>query len=174
MALIYRKFESFREFPDGSWDAIYGEHELRSINMMESDFLYLVETELVKAREKHTVPIHTPHEAYGVIAEEVAEFFDEVRRQQIHKGTMLRELIQIAAMCYRSAEDLGLLAQVEPEVSLRSIPKGRGFHRMICHDCERLLGRAIPVREINYKGEAAGFFVCPDCHAKRLTLAGKR
>ena len=89
---------------------------------MESDFLYQVETELAKAREKHQGVIHTPHEAYGVIAEEVAEFFDEVRRQQIHKAAMLRELIQIAAMCYRAAEDLGLLATVEGETSLCNIP----------------------------------------------------
>lgn len=77
--------------------------------MMESDFLYLVETELANAREKHQGVIHTPHEAYGVIAEEVAEFFDEVRAQSHSKSKMLRELVQIAAMCYRAAEDLGVL-----------------------------------------------------------------
>lgn len=27
MALIHRKVESFREYPDGSWEAVYGEPE---------------------------------------------------------------------------------------------------------------------------------------------------
>lgn len=72
-------------------------------------FLDMVETELAKARAKHTTPIHNAHEAYGVIAEEFAEFFDEVRAQKHDKDKMLKELIQTAAMCYRAVEDLGLL-----------------------------------------------------------------
>ncbi len=76
---------------------------------MDSDFLYLVEAELANAREKHQGEIHTPHEAYGVIMEEVCEFFDEVRAQEHNSPAMLMELVQIAAMCYRAAEDLRLL-----------------------------------------------------------------
>lgn len=76
---------------------------------MQSDFLYLVEEELAAAREKHQGPIHSAHEAYGVIAEEVAEFFDQVRMRKTAKAAMLSELVQIAAMCYRAAEDLQLL-----------------------------------------------------------------
>ncbi len=74
---------------------------------MDSPFCLLVEAELWRARAKHAGPIHTPHEAYGVIMEEVAEFFDEVRAQHIHPKEMLVELVQIAAMCQRAAEDLG-------------------------------------------------------------------
>ncbi len=77
--------------------------------MMDSDFLYLVEAELANAREKHQGGIHTPHEAYGVIMEEVCEFFDEVRAQEHNSPAMLMELVQIAAMCYRAAEDLHLV-----------------------------------------------------------------
>lgn len=49
---------------------------------MQSNFLYLVETELVKARQQHPGIFHSPHEAYGVIAEEFnKEFFEEVCRK---------------------------------------------------------------------------------------------
>lgn len=90
---------------------------------MQSNFLYLVEEELVAAREKHQGPIHSAHEAYGVIAEEVAEFFDQVRMRKTAKAAMLSELVQIAAMCYRAAEDLQLLesAQIGPDAHLNVI-----------------------------------------------------
>lgn len=94
---------------------------------MNSDFLYLVEEELVKAREKHQGPIHTPHEAYGVIMEEVCGFFDEVRLQQHMKGAILKELVQIAAMCYRAAEDLQLLP-CEKMLESDLVYKGEKLH----------------------------------------------
>src|SRR5262245_44523169 len=72
------------------------------------DFLDLVEAELSKAQQKHPTPIHNAHEAYGVIAEEFAEFFDEVRAQKHDKEKMLKELVQVAAMCYRAVVDLRL------------------------------------------------------------------
>lgn len=76
---------------------------------MNSDFLYLVENELVEARDQHPGPMHTAHEAYAVILEELDEFWDEVRAKQHDPRNMLKELVQIAAMCYRAAEDLQLL-----------------------------------------------------------------
>jgi len=82
---------------------------------MPSAFLTLMIGELVRARVKHPEGIHSPHEGYGVIAEEVAEFFDEVRLWRCsvgyhttNKESMLKELVQIAAMCQRTAEDRGL------------------------------------------------------------------
>jgi hypothetical protein len=48
----------------------------------------------------------TPHEAYAVILEELDEFWDEVRKKEHCPEKMLRELIQIAAMAQRAAEDL--------------------------------------------------------------------
>ena len=63
--------------------------------------------EVTRAVGKHG-PMHNAHEAYGIIMEEVAEFFDEVRKQTLdHKATR-KELIQIAAMACRAIIDLKL------------------------------------------------------------------
>lgn len=72
-------------------------------------FLDMVETELAKAREKHPTPFHNGHEAYAVILEELDEFWDEVKAQKHSKEKFLKELIQVAAMCYRAVEDLKLI-----------------------------------------------------------------
>jgi hypothetical protein len=77
-----------------------------------------VERELVKARAKHA-PMHSLHEAYAVIYEELDEFWDEVRRWRpadpagpfdvrTQGARARRELIQTAAMCLRAIEDLDL------------------------------------------------------------------
>jgi hypothetical protein len=75
-----------------------------------SPFLVAVAAEVAKARAKHPGEIHTPHEAFGVIWEELDEFWDEVRAQRHDPHQMLKELIQTAAMCQRAAEDLLLIA----------------------------------------------------------------
>jgi len=62
-------------------------------------------------------PMHSTHEAYAVIKEELDEFWEQVkinpnkllpgeREQRLTK--MHNELIQIAAMCMRAMVDLGL------------------------------------------------------------------
>ena len=61
--------------------------------------------ELVRAREKHG-PITSIHAAYGIILEELEEFWDEVKKQQRDFPKMAEELIQVAAMCQRTFEDL--------------------------------------------------------------------
>lgn len=63
--------------------------------------------ELQKAREKHP-PIVSVHAGYAIILEELEEFWDEVKKQQRDKPKMMEELIQVAAMCQRVAEDLHL------------------------------------------------------------------
>lgn len=63
--------------------------------------------EVARAVEKHG-PMQNGHEAYGVIMEEVAEFFDEIRKQQLDKAATRKELIQIAAMACRAIIDLRL------------------------------------------------------------------
>ena len=70
-------------------------------------FTQLQEAELAHARDKHP-PLHSLHEAYAVILEEVEEFKAEVFKQtpaRDHKSIVV-ELAQIAAMCQRTAEDL--------------------------------------------------------------------
>ncbi len=55
-------------------------------------------------------PLHSVHEAYAVILEELDEFWEEVRKKQENrsKTAMRRELIQIAAMSIRAIKDLRL------------------------------------------------------------------
>ncbi len=69
-------------------------------------FAELQAKELAKARAKHKGSFHSAHEAYGVILEEVDEFWDLVKSDN---KNMLNELLQIAAMAQRAAEDLGLM-----------------------------------------------------------------
>lgn len=71
-------------------------------------FRYLVEVELQRARMKHSQPIHSKHEGYAVILEEL----DEVKQEVFHGKSRLSltdELVQVAAMCQRMAEDLRLV-----------------------------------------------------------------
>ena len=60
------------------------------------DFPELVRAELEKARRKHPNSHKSLHYFYGVILEEVDEFWEKV----------LEELVQFAAMCQRAAEDV--------------------------------------------------------------------
>ncbi len=65
------------------------------------------QTELRVARAAHP-PLHSPHEAYAVILEEVRELEAEIFNRNIRRRSahLLRELVQVAAMCQRAAEDL--------------------------------------------------------------------
>lgn len=80
---------------------------------MSRVFETLVAAELAHVRNRHTRPLASHHEAYGVLAEEVQEFFEEVCRRPSKRDpeNTLRELVQIATVCQRAAEDLGLLKQ---------------------------------------------------------------
>ena len=51
---------------------------------------------------------HSPHEAYGVIKEELDEFFEEVRRKhdQRDEEALFKEAIQVAATALRYAWEL--------------------------------------------------------------------
>lgn len=78
-----------------------------------ADFKALMSEKINRSREKHE-PIHSAHESYAVILEELDEYKAWVwkRRSQRDKTEMLKELVDVAAACQRAAEDLGL---VEPE-----------------------------------------------------------
>lgn len=75
----------------------------------ESPFAALVREELACARRGNK-PMNSAHEAYAVVLEELDEFWEEVRKKRIDRDPqkMLTELVQIAAMCQRAAEDLRL------------------------------------------------------------------
>jgi hypothetical protein len=68
----------------------------------------LVEREIHKAMEKHE-SMHSPHEAYAVILEELDEFWEEVKKQKPSNANMRVELTQVAAMAMRAIHNLKLL-----------------------------------------------------------------
>jgi hypothetical protein len=72
-----------------------------------SVFALHVECELKKARLKHA-PINSLHEGYAVILEEVDELWEHVRarKEKRNKTDIYKELVQIAAMAQRTAEDV--------------------------------------------------------------------
>jgi hypothetical protein len=98
-------------------------------------FLECVTTEVRRAQAKHA-PIHSLHEAFAVILEEVEEFKAEVWKQTEARSpqALLVELIQIAAMCARTAHDLALLEQTRQEaLSLTRVTLKR--HLASCDAC---------------------------------------
>jgi vacuolar-type H+-ATPase catalytic subunit A/Vma1 len=70
-------------------------------------FAELQSREIEAARAKHN-PINSAHEGYSVILEELDEFWEEVRKKRSlrDKKKMVSELVQIAAMAQRTAEDV--------------------------------------------------------------------
>lgn len=79
--------------------------------MTSTPFLAMVGHEVRRAREIHPQRIFNVMEGSGIIREEFEEFWEEVRRKhsERNKKAMLEELVQIAAMCARTAEDCGLV-----------------------------------------------------------------
>lgn len=78
--------------------------------MTMTPFLHKVALEIEHARNKHA-PMNSLHEGYAVMLEEVEEFWAMVRMQTSERdpAEMLTELIQIAVMAERIAEDCGLI-----------------------------------------------------------------
>lgn len=74
------------------------------------DFPERVKNELIRARAIHG-DMRSLHEAYATILEEMDEFWDEVKLKpkERSKDRLLEEIVQIAAMCQRAAEDCGLM-----------------------------------------------------------------
>ena len=74
-----------------------------------SMFARMVELEIQAARRKHQ-PIHSLHEGYAVVKGELEKFWAVVKVQPEYqiKEALLQELVQVAVMAQRTAEDLGL------------------------------------------------------------------
>lgn len=70
-------------------------------------FEELQRREIESAKSKHG-PINSAHEGYSVILEELDEFWEEVRKKKSErsKDKMVAELVQVAAMAQRTAEDV--------------------------------------------------------------------
>jgi hypothetical protein len=75
--------------------------------MDSGKFAERVHQELQRARVLHA-PIHSVHEGYSVILEELDELWEEIRqkREKRNEGHMVEELVQVAAMAQRMAEDV--------------------------------------------------------------------
>jgi len=76
----------------------------------ESVFAGMVRRELSDARKRFP-PMHSVHEGYAVILEEVDELWSATKLKPAARNPqdLLTELVQIAAMCQRTAEDIGLV-----------------------------------------------------------------
>lgn len=74
-------------------------------------FSILAESELARARICHPEPQPSLHEGYAVLLEEVDEFWDHVKLKASERDPkkVLEELVQVAAMAMRCAEDAGLV-----------------------------------------------------------------
>ena len=72
-------------------------------------FRELLRAELVSARADYA-PMNSAHEGYAIILEELDEFWDWCRLKPSQRiaDHGLKELVQVAAMAQRLAEDLGL------------------------------------------------------------------
>jgi hypothetical protein len=83
--------------------------EAQRLSLCESSFLGDLLTELATARERHP-KLNSIHEAYAVLLEEVDELWDEVRKKKADRAhaALRSELLQIAAMAWRTAIDLDL------------------------------------------------------------------
>jgi ribosomal protein L7/L12 len=89
--------------------------------IVSAGFAAAVAHELRRARAAHA-PAGSVEHAYAVIADEVDEFWDEVRRKGKDRdaSALLLELVQIGAMAQRMAEDLGLTKAVPSYYAKRS------------------------------------------------------
>ena len=64
-----------------------------------------IRAEFWKARKKHK-PMHSAHEAYAVILEELDEAWDEIKRDDVPAAR--KEMVQVAAMA------LAFLVEIAP------------------------------------------------------------
>lgn len=82
--------------------------------------LAMVAMELDSARAKHP-PQKSLHEGYAVLLEEVDEFWAEVKKKSSERSAsrLLEELIQVAAMAVRTAEDVVLGVGYEKRDKIR-------------------------------------------------------
>jgi hypothetical protein len=76
-------------------------------------FQDIVQNELALAREKYR-PMASAHEGWAVLREKVDELWDEVKKKPSarNQGAIYAELVQVAAMAQRMAEDIVLSGKV--------------------------------------------------------------
>lgn len=67
------------------------------------DFLSLVHAELERAYAKHGAEQWGRHEFFGIIKEEFDEMWEDIRKDA-PQDVLEKEIIQVAAMCFRYYE----------------------------------------------------------------------
>ena len=92
---------------NGEWLVKPKAKQARRKSPLRLSFPDLVRAELIRARDGHG-PINSLHEGFAVILEEVDEFKAEVwkKRSKRNLKKTLAELVQVAAMAQRTAEDV--------------------------------------------------------------------
>jgi hypothetical protein len=70
--------------------------------MDEEQYLQMILREYERATKMYG-PFNSPHEGYGIILEELDEFWDEVKAN--NNTDARKELVQVAAMCLRYLMD---------------------------------------------------------------------
>lgn len=90
--------------------------------MTGSDFIALVQREVDRAQREHGREYASDHEAMGVLLEEVDEIKAWVwqKRAQRDRLAMIEELVQIAAIAQKWAEQLARRRAPAPEGEVRS------------------------------------------------------
>lgn len=76
---------------------------------MSDRFIRDMENEMARAERGHA-PMSSLHEGYAVILEELEEFWVEVRKKREDRNELqvYDELVQIATMCMRTADNCGV------------------------------------------------------------------
>ena len=84
--------------------------------MMPGAYAELVEKRL-RDINKSKRPIHSHHDGYGKILEEVDELWDEGKKKEKKRDPRLTvlELMDISALCQKMAEDLNLMGSMTAE-----------------------------------------------------------
>lgn len=78
--------------------------EFADLKELDKDALYEVARELDAARRGHA-DMHSPHEGFAVLKEEVDELWEEVRRRNRSPRALREEALQVAAMAVRFLVD---------------------------------------------------------------------
>ena len=73
------------------------------INQRRRRFFQRIEKELDYAYEKHGTEPWSRHEFFAILLEEVDELWDDIKSDESLE-TLIKELVQVAAMCFRYAE----------------------------------------------------------------------
>lgn len=85
------------------FDEIYDTNPLNEAHARRTEFIDLVTKELDRAYQKHGKGLWGRHEFYGILKEEVDEAWEDIKNDQ-PTDKLLKEIVQIAAMCLRYYE----------------------------------------------------------------------